>query len=69
MKNNQSGEETILATGFFVAIGHTPNTAIFKDYIGLDDQGTSPNKTWNIYTNVDGVFWAEIVLTRFTNKL
>ena len=60
VKNNQSGEETTLtATGFFVAIGHTPNTAIFKDYIDLDDQGyivqTRPGTS---YTNVDGVFWS-----------
>ena len=60
VKNNQSGEETTLtATGFFVAIGHTPNTAIFKDYIDLDDQGyivqTIPGTS---YTNVDGVFWS-----------
>ena len=60
VKNNQSGEETTLtATGFFVAIGHTPNTAIFKDYIDLDDQGyivqTRPGTS---YTNVEGVFWS-----------
>ena len=60
VKNNQSGEETtVTATGFFVAIGHTPNTAIFKDYIDLDDQGyivqTRPGTS---YTNVDGVFWS-----------
>ena len=60
VKNNQTGEETTLtATGFFVAIGHTPNTVIFKDYIDLDDQGyivqTRPGTS---YTNVDGVFWS-----------
>ena len=60
VKNNQTGEETTLtATGFFVAIGHTPNTAIFKDYIDLDDQGyivqTRPGTS---YTNVEGVFWS-----------
>lgn len=60
VKNNQTGEETTLtATGFFVAIGHTPNTAIFKDYIDLDEQGyivqTRPGTS---YTNVEGVFWS-----------
>ena len=60
VKNNQTGEKTTLtATGFFVAIGHTPNTAIFKDYIDLDDQGyivqTRPGTS---YTNVEGVFWS-----------
>jgi thioredoxin reductase (NADPH) len=36
VKNNATGEEKeIAATGFFVAIGHKPNTDIFKDYITL----------------------------------
>ena len=40
VKNNQTGEEKVIpCTGFFVAIGHTPNTEIFKDYINLDEQG------------------------------
>ncbi len=60
VKNNQTGNETTLtATGFFVAIGHTPNTAIFKDYLDLDNQGyivqTRPGTS---YTNVEGVFWS-----------
>ena len=68
VKNNQSGEETTLtATGFFVAIGHTPNTAIFKDYIDLDDQGyivqTRPGTS---YTNVDGVFLSLIHISEPT---
>ena len=38
IKNNVSGEKTELAvTGFFVAIGHTPNTQIFKDWIDMDE--------------------------------
>jgi len=42
--------------GIFIAIGHVPNTSLFKDTIDLDESGyiiTKPNST---YTNVDGVF-------------
>ena len=40
VKNNKTGEtQTIPCTGFFVAIGHKPNTDIFVDYINLDDTG------------------------------
>lgn len=42
--------------GFFVAIGHKPNSDIFKDYLELDDQGyiiTTPGST---KTNIEGVF-------------
>ena len=38
--NNQTNEKhEIPATGFFVAIGHKPNTDIFKDYLDLDETG------------------------------
>ena len=70
VKNNQSGEETTLTATDFVAIGHTPNTAIFKDYINLDDQGyTVQTRPGTSYTNVDGVFWSGDCATRFTSKL
>ena len=49
----------IPCTGFFVAIGHQPNTEIFKDYIDLDETGyikyAQPGTT---KTNVAGVFVA-----------
>ena len=58
VKNNVSGEERIIpATGFFVAIGHKPNTDIFKDYITLDEQGYIVSaKPGTSKTNVEGVF-------------
>lgn len=57
VKNNKTGEITdIPATGFFVAIGHKPNTDIFKDYLELDDTGYIINKPGSSKTNVAGVF-------------
>ncbi len=58
VKNNQTGEtKEIPCTGFFVAIGHNPNTEIFKDYINLDDQGyIEYAEPGTAKTNVPGVF-------------
>lgn len=60
VKNNVTGEITIIpCTGFFVAIGHTPNTDIFKGFIELDETGyikyAQPGTS---KTNVAGVFVA-----------
>lgn len=46
----------IPATGFFVAIGHQPNTGIFKDYITLDETGYIVNTPGTSKTNIEGVF-------------
>lgn len=52
-----SNEEKIIpATGFFVAIGHKPNTDLFKDYIDLDETGYIKNIPGTSKTNVAGVF-------------
>ncbi|MEN9324196.1 MAG: Thioredoxin reductase [Bacteroidota bacterium] len=57
--NKTSGETfEIPATGFFVAIGHTPNTALFKEYISLDETGYIKNVPGSSKTNVTGVFVA-----------
>lgn len=59
VKNNATGaEQEIAATGFFVAIGHQPNTGIFKDYIQLDETGYIINVPGSSKTNVPGVFVA-----------
>lgn len=56
-KNNVTGETIeIPATGFFVAIGHKPNTDIFKEYITLDKTGYIINVPGSSKTNVEGVF-------------
>lgn len=57
---NKTTNETfeIEATGFFVAIGHKPNTDIFKKYISLDETGYIINTPGSSKTNVEGVFVA-----------
>jgi len=59
ISNKNTQEERILdITGFFVAIGHTPNTSIFKGSLDLDESGyilTIPGST---KTKVAGVFAA-----------
>ena len=57
VKNNKTGEvKTIPCTGFFVAIGHQPNTEIFKPYLDLDEVGYIKNIPGTSKTNVAGVF-------------
>ena len=56
-KNNVTGEVIeIEATGFFVAIGHKPNTDIFKDFLELDATGYIINTPGTSKTNIEGVF-------------
>jgi thioredoxin reductase (NADPH) len=57
IKNNKTGELTTLAIGgFFVAIGHTPNTQIFKDYLDMDETGYLITTPGTSKTKVEGVF-------------
>jgi len=57
--NKTTQEEIVIpATGFFVAIGHKPNTDIFTDYIKLDETGYVINEPGTSKTNVVGVFVA-----------
>ena len=59
VKNRTTGElREIPVTGFFVAIGHQPNTDIFKEYIQLDETGYIINEPGTSKTNVPGVFVA-----------
>ncbi|MEM7348933.1 MAG: FAD-dependent oxidoreductase, partial [Chloroflexota bacterium] len=59
-KNTATGAtEDLDLDGVFVAIGHTPNTQIFKDQIDMDENGyilTSTNKSHVTATNISGVF-------------
>jgi len=57
VKNNvTNAEHEIPATGFFVAIGHKPNTDIFAEYLTLDETGYIVNVPGTSKTNVPGVF-------------
>ncbi|HLP33013.1 MAG TPA: thioredoxin-disulfide reductase [Bacteroidia bacterium] len=57
VKNNVTHETRELAiSGFFVAIGHTPNTQIFSPWIDLDEQGYIKTIPGTSKTNIEGVF-------------
>ena len=56
-ENNKTGESTVFnVTGFFVAIGHTPNTGIFNGWLTMDKTGYIITKPDSSKTNIDGVF-------------
>ncbi|MFW6306594.1 MAG: thioredoxin-disulfide reductase, partial [Bacillota bacterium] len=59
IENNQTGEKRELTevSGVFVAIGYSPNTNLFKDYIRLDDWGYIITND-KYMTNIDGIFAA-----------
>jgi thioredoxin reductase (NADPH) len=55
--NNKTGEKTdIPVAGFFIAIGHVPNTALFKDWIDMEDTGYLIHHPNSTKTNRPGVF-------------
>ncbi|MEQ8323574.1 MAG: thioredoxin-disulfide reductase [Vicingaceae bacterium] len=59
VRNNKTGEEKVIPiTGFFVAIGHKPNTDIFKGWLDMDEIGYLKVKPGTSKTNIPGVFAA-----------
>lgn len=56
LNKTEQKEHVIPATGFFLAIGHKPNTDIFKDYLDLDETGYIKNIPGTAKTNIPGVF-------------
>lgn len=55
--NNKTGEKSVLPIeGFFVAIGHKPNTDIFKGFLDMDESGYLITKPGTTLTNIPGVF-------------
>jgi thioredoxin reductase (NADPH) len=65
INNSASGtSETISINGFFVAIGHEPNSAIFKDWLDMDETGYIKTIPGTSRTNIEGVFAAGDVQDR-----
>ena len=59
VKNNKSGSiSEVSCTGFFVAIGHKPNSDLFVDQLDMDDVGYLLTKADSTETNIKGVFAA-----------
>jgi thioredoxin reductase (NADPH) len=59
IRNTQTGkEETIPVSAFFVAIGHQPNSDIFKGWLDMDEQGYIKTVPGTSRTNIEGIFAA-----------
>ena len=59
IRNNQTNETTeVPVSGFFVAIGHQPNSDIFKGWLDMDDAGYLQTLPGTSKTNIEGVFAA-----------
>ncbi|MEE9372486.1 MAG: thioredoxin-disulfide reductase [Saprospiraceae bacterium] len=57
VRNNKTGDETVIpASGFFVAIGHKPNTGVFKDWLETDSAGYLIGMPGSTKTSIKGVF-------------
>lgn len=57
VRNNKTGEESVIdSSGFFVAIGHKPNTDIFKDWLDMNEAGYLHTGADRTTTKVPGVF-------------
>jgi thioredoxin reductase (NADPH) len=57
-KTDGSGEERLPVQGLFVAIGHRPNVAVFRDWLDLDDKGYLKTEGATTASNIDGIFVA-----------
>lgn len=63
LKNNQTGKtEELAVDGLFVAIGHKPDSNLFKDQINMDEKGFIKPTFGHTGTNIKGVFVAGDVM-------
>ena len=68
--NNQGVEKKIDIQGFFLAIGHTPNSELFKPYITTDETGYICTVPGSTKTNIPGVFAAgDVQDTRYRQAI
>jgi thioredoxin reductase (NADPH) len=59
LKNTKTGALSVVPVdGVFIAIGHTPNTELFKGALDMDDEGYLVTKPGSVATNIPGVFAA-----------
>ncbi len=66
VKNVLTGDESVLPVeGFFLAIGHDPNTKIFQDQLDLDSSGYITTEGGSTRTSVEGVFAAGDVVDHY----
>ncbi len=66
IKNNKTNEtQEITISGFFVAIGHQPNSDIFKGWIDMDEAGYILTQPGTSKTNIEGVFAAGDVQDKY----
>lgn len=56
MNNSTGDKQVILVSGFFVAIGHEPNSGIFSDWLETDEAGYIKTIPGTTKTNIEGVF-------------
>ena len=65
IRHNETGEvQDVHVSAFFVAIGHNPNSEIFKDWVNMDEVGYIQTIPGSSKTNIEGVFAAGDVQDR-----